>query len=135
MASSDSKFDEFMSGKGYETGPSRMGSESISSVELGQKKKTRHHTDKQKHTIAKKRKKVMTDSGYEQDVSSRGIPMNDKVDKEEELTQLLPMVVGSGYVDHSLDPDLDSDLRPFAPIHRKPTVSPSILCHWLILVL
>ena len=121
MATSDSKVDEFMSGKGYETGPSRMGSESISSVELGQKKKTHHHAGRQKHTIARKRK-VMTDSGYEQDVSSNGIPMNEKVDKEEETTQFLPITVGS-YVDHSLDPDVDSDLRPFAPIHRKPTVS------------
>ena len=61
-------------------------------------------------------KTALTDSGYEQDISSGVEAVLGNGYAREEETQVLCYSL-LGYVDHSLDPDDD---RPFAPLHRKP---------------
>jgi hypothetical protein len=105
-----------VSGDGYERDES-----SCRELESGKKRKATHpiaHKRKSTKTTFcdKYIKTALTDSGYEQDISS-GVEavLGNGYDREEE-TQVLCFSL-LGYVDHSLDPDDD---RPFAPLHRKP---------------
>ena len=116
--STTTPLDEFISGMGYETGESRMASESGDSKD---KKMNYKNGDGSSITMpiaaTKKRKREDSNSsGYDRDLSSDII--NPSV-KEEEPTQLVAYTLG-GYVDHSCDPSMDDQTSVFAPNYRRP---------------
>lgn len=125
------KFEEIdsMSGEGYEQDSSRLAEQlGLSSADTSNEDKNadqirsvfakKRKTIGNKYKVARKKQKVMTDSGYERDVSSSdaGAGLIRRMGADEE-TQVLPYRVGN-YVDHSLDPDPTD--TPFAPLHRRP---------------
>ena len=100
-----------VSGDGYERDEDQS-SKRKATRPIAHKRKSTKTTFGDKYNI----KTALTDSGYEQDISS-GVEavLGNGYDREEETQVLCYSLLG--YVDHSLDPDDD---RPFAPLHRKP---------------
>ena len=100
-----------VSGDGYERDEEQSWKKRKATHPIAHKRNSTKATSGDKYIKA-----ALTDSGYEQDISS-GVEavLGTGYDREEE-TQVLCFSL-LGYVDHSLDPDDD---RPFAPLHRKP---------------